>query len=395
MKKIVIGIIAVLFLIFLAWRFSGLVGKGGEDTRRFGRPPVAVNVDSVRIGPISDVSMFTGTVYPFYQYIIAPKVSGRVIEINKRLGDRVDKGEIISRIEDAEYQQAVLEAEANLKIARASLTESQSQIELSQQELNRAKSLNEKGIASLAELDAASTDFSAAGSRLKLALAQVEQREAALQSAKIRLGYTVLAATEPGYIGERYIDEGSMLSPNAPVVLVIGINTVLIRTTIIERVYGRIRPGQPAEVTVDAFPAKRFSGKVSRLAPMLQEATRVAQMEVEVGNDSLLLKPGMFAKLKIVLENKQSARLVPAESIVTTNGETGVFIVDAEKQTAHYVPVQLGIVTKEQAEILSPELEGLVVTLGQHLLEEGSPVILPGAEKQKQPASRSGKEQRP
>jgi len=202
-----------------------------------------------------------------------------------------------------------------------------------------------------------------------------------LKSANIRLAYTVLRATEPGFIGERYVDEGSLLAPNSPVVSVIGIDTVIIRTTIIERVYGRIQIGQFAEIEVDAFPDMRFLGKVTQVAPMLEETSRVAKIEVEVPNDSLFLKPGMFAKLRVVLAEKDTAQIVPAEALVTRGGENGIFMVNDSSKTAQYIPVQLGIVTKEEVEILSPRIGGSVVTLGQHLLEDGSPVILSSSEK--------------
>ncbi|UCE04748.1 MAG: efflux RND transporter periplasmic adaptor subunit, partial [bacterium] len=263
MRKKFIRIIGIIFLIILSWRIIILVTKSSSDkSKRFERPPVAVEVDSIIYAPIQEIRQFTGTIYPYYQYIVAPKISGRIITITKRIGNWVHEGEVIARIDNAEYHQAVLEAEANLKISQATLNETKSQFELAKQELERVQSLQEKGIASPSELDAVLTNFSAQQSRIKLAQAQVEQREASLNSAKIRLGYTVLIASEPGFIGERFVDEGSLLAPNSAVVSVIGIDTVIIRTTIIERVYGRINVGQSSEVEVDAFPSKKFYGKV-------------------------------------------------------------------------------------------------------------------------------------
>ena len=377
-KKHIIIVIGIVFLLLLLWRIILLVVKDkGGPSRRFDRPPVAVEVDTARYESIQETRQLTGSIYPLYQYIVAPKVSGRIIRINKRIGDWVKRGEIIAKIDDAEYQQMVLEAEANLKISQANLTEIESQFELSKQELERVQSLQQKGIASPAELDAATSNFNALQSRIKLAQAQVEQRQAALNSAKIRLSYTVLVATEPGFIGERFVDEGGLLAPNSPLVSVIGIDTVIVRTTIIERVYGQIQIGQPAEIEVDAFPGKSFYGNVSRIAPMLQEASRVAQMEVEVANDSLLLKPGMFSKVKVVLAEKDSAQVVPSQAIVNRNGIDGVFVIKNEESIAHYIPVQLGLSTPNKTEIFIPKIDGLVVTLGQHLLEDGSNVILP------------------
>ena len=378
MKKRLWRILGILFLVLFTWRIIALVTKNtGNRGRQSERPSVAVEVDSVRYESIKEIREFTGTVYPMYQYVAAPKVSGRIIEITKRIGDWVERGEVIARIDDAEYQQAILEAEANLRIAQASLTETQSQFALAKQELERVRSLQEKGIASPSELDAALTNYDAQQSRLKLTQAQVEQREASLNSANIRLSYTILNATEPGFIGERFVDEGTLLSPNTPVVTVIGIDRVIIRTSIIERDYGRIHVGQPAIAIVDAFPSESFSGNVARIAPMLQQASRVAQMEIEVQNDSLLLKPGMFTRVRVVLSEKDSAQVVPSEAVVSRGGENGIFVVDSTGNFARYHRIQVGIVEENKTEILSPELESIVVTLGQHLLEDGSPIILP------------------
>ena len=378
MKKRVIISIVSIFVLILLWRIFSLIFPGDSDqSAKSARPPVAVEVDSVSYGEIREIGQFTGTVLPQYQYIVAPKVSGRIIEIRKRIGDWVKAGELVARIDDAEYQQEVREAEANLKIAQASLAESRSQFELAGQEKNRVESLQSKGIASPAELDAAVSNYSAQESRHQLAQAQVEQRQASLKSAQIRLGYTVLTASTPGFVGERFVDEGALLAPNSAVISIIGIDSVIVRTTIIERDYGRIQKGQKAEVKVDAFPSQTFVGLVSRIAPMLQETSRVAQMEVEVANESSLLKPGMFARVMVVITEKDSAQNVSSRAVVEHSGVTGLFVVDKVDKIVHYVPVKTGIITPEKTEILSPIIEGQVVTLGQHLLDDGSPVLLP------------------
>jgi RND family efflux transporter MFP subunit len=376
-KRLYIIIPIALVVAALAIRIVIFATKGSGGKRGAQAPAVAVEIDSVRFGPIREIREFTGSVYPYNQYVVAPKVSGRVIQIRKRIGDWVRRGELIARIDDAEYQQAVLEAEANLRIAEASVAESQSQLELVREQKERMKSLKAKELASSAEMDAATTNYNAQESRYKLALAQVEQRRASLNSANIRLDYTRLAASRAGYIGERFVDEGALLAPNTAVVSVIEIDSVIVRSTITERDYGLIEAGQPVDVIVDAFSSRTFTGRVSRIAPMLQQASRVAQMEVEVRNDSLLLKPGMFARVDVMVAAKDKARVVPTKAIVSRGGETGVFMVSEGEAVAHYYPVKTGIVTPDITEILSPALEGLVVTLGQHLLEDGSPVLLP------------------
>jgi multidrug efflux pump subunit AcrA (membrane-fusion protein) len=100
-------------------------------------------------------------------------------------------------------------------------------------------------------------------------------------------------------------------------------------------------------------------------------------MEVEVRNDSLLLKPGMFARVRVMIASKRRAQIVPTRSVVNRGGGSGVFMVPDNETVARYVPVKTGIATPDLTEILSPVLEGRAVTLGQHLLQDGSPVLLP------------------
>ncbi len=379
-KRRILILLAALFLLFLLWRIFTLIFSGGEKAKQGGgQLPVAVEADTVRHEAIEEIRQFTGSVYPIYQYVLAPKVSGRLLTIRKRIGDWVRAGEVVAVIDDAEYQQALREAEANLKIAEASLIEAESQALLASQELERVRLLKEKGIAAQAEFDVASSNEVARKSRLELARAQVEQRQAALKSAQIRLDYTRLNASEPGFIGERFVDEGALLTVNSAVVSVVGIDRVIVRTTIVERDYGRIQVGQAARVYVDTWPGRGLDGTVARIAPVLDEAARVAKMEVEVENVERLLKPGMFARAMVTLRSSARAQTVPSKAIVNREGASGLFLVSADKKSARYVPVEIGIVSGERTEILSPRLEGRVITLGQHLLQEGSLIILPGA----------------
>ncbi|MFZ1947630.1 MAG: efflux RND transporter periplasmic adaptor subunit [bacterium] len=379
-KKRIAVVVGLGFAALFTWRVVVLVVKEfGGPAQRYERPPVAVVADSVRFQPIQETVRLTGTVHAFHQYTVAPKISGVITRITKRIGDRVSRGETIARIDDGEYTQALLQAEAELKIAQANLAEARARLELSEKEFERVQYMESKGIASVADLETATAEASSMEARAQLAQAQVEQREAAVASARIKLGYTVLSASEPGFIGERFVDEGAMVGANSAVASVVAIDRVIVRTTVVERVYGRIRPGQPATVEADALPDRAYAGTVSRIAPRLDESSRVAQMEVEIANDSLDLKPGMFCKLTVVLSSKDSAQVVPGQAVVTRNGSSGVFVVRPGEGIVRYFPVEIGITTPEVAEIVSPTIEGLVVSLGQHLLQDSSAVILPGS----------------
>jgi multidrug efflux pump subunit AcrA (membrane-fusion protein) len=91
----------------------------------------------------------------------------------------------------------------------------------------------------------------------------------------------------------------------------------------------------------------------------------------------MLLKPGMFVRVQIEFELRENVTVIPLAALVKRNGNQGVFVVDAQQKKARFVPVTVGVVNESRVEILKPQLAGDVVTLGQHLLEDGANIILP------------------
>ena len=182
-------------------------------------------------------------------------------------------------------------------------------------------------------------------------------------------------------VGERFVDQGALLSANTPIVSILDISNLIAVIHVIEKDYFKLQPGQMAMITTDALPDKTFSGEVRRIAPLLKEKSREARVEVEIDNPGMVLKPGMFVRLQILYTVHTDALTVPVATLVKRGGTQGVFQVDFESQKAKFVPVTVGIIQQAKAEILTPDLKGKVVTLGNHLLEEGTPVHLPGAGK--------------
>jgi len=216
-----------------------------------------------------------------------------------------------------------------------------------------------------------------------VATAQVSQKEAALKKANIRLSYTQIRVPEnnaAGYrvVGERYVDEGTMLAANKPIVSILDIATLIAAIYVIERDYPKIQPGLEAVINTDAFPGRTFTGKVIRMAPLLKEKSREARVEIEIPNEAKLLKPGMFVRVQIQFDQHENATVLPVAALIKRNGIQGVFIADLKEKKARYVPVTVGIVSGARAEVLNPPITGAVVTLGHHLLEDGGSIILPG-----------------
>jgi RND family efflux transporter MFP subunit len=383
MKKLFFTLIILVGLGFLGWQIyekASASRKGFKRERR--NIPVAVEVVPVKKASIREVGSFTGSLHPLSEFILAPKISGRLEKILVNIGDTVKGGQLVAVLDDDEYRQQVLQAKAELEVAKANLQERKSTIENAKREYERTVTLRKKKIASESQLDAAESEFKTQQAKLKVATAQISQKEAELKMANIKLSYAQIKVTEnnnTGYrvVGERFVDEGAMLAPNTPIVSVLNIEKLIAAIHVIERDYPKIQPGLEAVISTDAFPGRTFSGKVIRIAPLLKETSREARVEIEVPNAQKFLKPGMFVRVQIQFSEHKNATVVPVAALVTRNGIQGVFLADLQGQKARFVPVSVGIVNNVQAEVLNPPITGAVVTLGHHLLEDGSSIVLP------------------
>ena len=171
-----------------------------------------------------------------------------------------------------------------------------------------------------------------------------------------------------------------MLKANDPIVSVLDIHPLTAVIYVIERDYSKIKIGQTTLATTDAFPGQTFKGTVLRVAPLLRETSREARVEIEMPNPQEILKPGMFVRVEIEFARHEDTTVVPLSSLVRRGGQRGVFVADQEQRKARFVPVEVGIVNGDLAEVVSPSLAGSVVTLGHHLLQDGSSILLPDTE---------------
>lgn len=377
-KKLITGNVILLISVILLTCFcnkksgSQASGKPSSGFAHAGKASVvAVQTASVSYGPIAQKRVFSGTVKAAYSYVVAAKVSGRLSRLSKRIGAKIGVDEIIGKIDDTEYRQAVQEASAQVAVSKASVKESEAQMVFAEKEMQRIKELVEKGVSSQAELDAIETQYATQKSRFDLALAQLDQREASLAQARTRLDYTSIRSAQAGYVAIRHTDGGALLSVNSPVLTIVGIDTVYVELSISERDYPYISKGQQALINVEALSGREFTGTVSSISPLFQTETRTAVVEISVVNDSLLLKPGMFARIEIILAEKDSAQIVPLTSVVNRNGADAVFLA-SDSGKAHLIMVKTGIRDGDKVEVLNPILDGKVVTVGNHLLVDGS-----------------------
>lgn len=380
-KRRIVLILILLAVAWLAWALAQrlLQDDGTAAGGRGEQGPVPVEVAPIEQGPIALRRTFTGSLDANAEFVVAPKIEGRIEDIGVRLADTVTRGQVVARLDAAEQLQEVAQAEAELAVARANQAEARSQLALAERELRRLEQLRQRGVGSESELDVARAEQQTRQAQVEVSRAQVTRAEAALEMARIRLGYTSVRAdwsggSETRQVAERYLDEGGTVAANEPLLRIVELDPLIAVFHVSERDYARLRVGQPAALRTDAWPGETFSGEIVRIAPVFRASARQARVELRVDNPGRRLKPGMFARIDLVLERVGETVIVPAAALVRRDGRDGVFRVTDDGQAVRWQPVEAGIREGDRVQVSGLQPDGRVVVLGQQLLKDGAAI---------------------
>jgi len=382
-KIILLTVILLGILAAVGWLFFGPFqnqpgqGKGGRAQQ-----PAPVEVAGIEHGPIALKRTFSGELEALAEFVVAPKVSGRVERVLVNIADTVRRGQVVAELDNDEYVQAVAQAQADLAVARANLSEAGSSLTIANREFKRTESLLKRGIASDSEFDAAKQTQLAKQAQLKVAEAQAMKFESALESANIRLGYTQVTAgwsgsDEQRIVAERYVDEGQTVAANTPLLMIVDLDPIVGIVFVTERDYANLKPGQTVTLTTDAYPGETFTGRIDRIAPVFRKATRQARIEMTIDNPQHRLKPGMFIQASVELTRVAEAVIVPEQALTERDDRTGVFIVSDNGQSVVWREVVVGIREGGRVQVTGQGLTGRVVVIGQQLVNDGSPITIP------------------
>ncbi len=287
----------------------------------------------------------SGTLQPVVSVLVGSQVSGQLKEVLVDFNSLVKKDQLIARIDPETFEYKVRQAEADLEAARAQVLTQQatiaaqravvSQFEVSladaRRDFERKQQLQAKNFISGADVDKARATANALAEQLKAAQAQVEvaranagnvaavvkQREASLAQARVDLARTAIRSPISGIVIKRSVDKGQTVAASlqAPELFIIAENLTDMRvdTSIDESEIGKIKVGQRASFTVDAFPGKVFDGKVQQVRKAAQTVSNVVTylVEVSAANPELQLLPGMTANVRIVTNVSEGVLKVP------------------------------------------------------------------------------------
>ena len=298
-------------------------------------PSVAVTQVSVREVP--QISTYTSTVQAYVKNNIVPQTGGRITSIKVEIGDFVKEGQVLAEIDRSQLQQAQLSLR-NQEV-----------------ELARLRSLYEAGGLSKSDLDAIELQYN-------VTKTQVDNL----------LENTVLLSPINGVVTARNYDVGDICSVASPIFTVEQIVPVKLLVAISESDYSKVKKGDSVEITADAVPEKTFYGKINRIYPTIDPATRTFTVEVVVQNNYRTLRPGMFVRASVNFGVNNNV-VIPDVAIVKQqgSGERFVYVLN-EDGTVTYQKVVLGRRMGAEFEVLEGLADGAtIVTGGQIRLKDG------------------------
>jgi membrane fusion protein (multidrug efflux system) len=341
---------------------SAAAGSGDKaGGKPAGKPPgFPVRAAPVRVGTVASEITAVGSLIANESVIVRPEVAGRITEMPFAEGQPVARGARLVVLDASEIR-------AQIEATRADLL-------LNQQRFERADELFKKNFISPQALDEARSALSRSTARLR-------EDEARLARMEIRAPFA-------GVIGLRLVSIGAYLKAGDDVVRLESLNPVKLDVRVPEAQLSRVKRDQAVAVRVDAYPDEPFAGRIYAIEPVVDDRTRTVLLRAVVRNDGLKLRPGMFARVSLVVGTREGAVLVPEEAIVPRGSSTFVFRIVEGK--ADLVEVVLGSRRPGEVEVL----KGLgpsdrVVTDGHQKLGPGMPVIVTGAPAAKPSAPRA------
>jgi multidrug efflux pump subunit AcrA (membrane-fusion protein) len=306
----------------------------------------------------------TGSLAANEQTDVAAETSGKVAAVGVDIGSSVKRGQVLVRLENADFKDRVAQAQAQLDQSKATLQQNLAKIglrpgqrfvpenvpevraakaalDLADKNLHRYEKLIESGDVSRAIYDQQKSQRDQAAEQYQALIHQAQQNYAAvansqaavdaaqtnLSLAKRNLTYTTVTAPMSGYISDRPADVGEYISPQQKVATIVNLNPLRVRIDVPEQAIPQIRVGENVSITVAAYTDRSFAGRVARVSPNVNSASRTLTVEADVQNPNAALKPGQFATVRVLLPQSEAAVLVPQRALRTISGSIYVYVI--------------------------------------------------------------------
>jgi HlyD family secretion protein len=311
-RRILLSVITLFLLAGAAfgyWRY----GNNAKES-----PYVTTAVQRTNI---TQVVASTGTLQAVVTVQVGSQVSGTIDKLFANFNSKVKAGDVVAQLNQDKFKAAVDQARANLLAAQSNLAKAKVSVVDAQRTLERNKELKKRDLVAQSELDTAQTAYDAAVAQLEVNKAQAAQAQAALNQVSVDLSNTTIRSPVDGIVISRNVDVGQTVAASlqAPTLFTIAndLSKMEVHTSVDEADVGNVWDGQEVTFTVDAFPARRFRGKVSQVrnAPVTVQGVVTYNAVVRIDNKDLLLKPGMTANVQFLVSRKEDVLAIPNMAI--------------------------------------------------------------------------------
>lgn len=355
-KIVVLSILGVLVLTIIV---LAILGTKKEEV-------IIVQTEFVKKRNITQTVTATGKIEPEFKVVITPEVSGEIVYLPVKEGQRVRKGDVLLKIKQDQYIAQRDRATANLQSARANLSIQKIQLQKIEADFNRVKELYSKGLSSDAELEAIKAQYETAKAQVQSAESMVLQMEAAVKEASENLAKTIITSPMDGVVsqlnvklGERVLGTGFTQGSN--LMTVADLSKMVAVVDVDENDVVLISIGDTAKVKVDAFPGKTFKGVVYEIgntakAKGLGTQEEVVNFEVKIRilDSNVMLKPGMSCNVEIMTETRNNVIAVPIQS-VTVRG------IEKQQEKKNESEEEIVTIESKKDEIDTKALEGVFI----------------------------------
>jgi membrane fusion protein (multidrug efflux system) len=317
-------------------------GKSGGPPPEFS---VEVAVTKPEVTTVEDTLPAVGTIEADERVVLQPEVAGLVESIHFTEGQRVKKGDVLFRLRSRKEEAQLAQARADKSLAKANL--------------ERAQTLAGTKAISQQELDQMASTLEARSATYELENRRLEER--------------VILAPFDGVLGPREVSVGQYVNAGTPLVTLVEDARVKVQFQIPERQLAQLKIGQSGRVQVSAYGDRGFDGQVDMVNPEVDAITRTVPARLIVPNPEGLLRPGMFARVELVVGRRADALVVPESALIPSLDEFGVFAVEDDR--ARLRPVKLGVRLPGKVELRAGlTRESVVVISGTQKLVDGTKV---------------------
>ncbi|MCX8027646.1 MAG: efflux RND transporter periplasmic adaptor subunit [Thermodesulfovibrionales bacterium] len=317
MKRIRDIILCLLVLVVL-------IGcKGGDDKKQQTERLINVQVAKAEKKTVVPFLETTGSILPFEEVIVSAEVDGMVKKTYVDEGKPVSKNMVIAEIDDTDFILEVKRAEATLRQAEATLSNTRLEFE-------RKSALYKEELITKQQHDDVTM-------RLELADSEVQRAKASLNLAKQRLSKTKIYSPLDGYIKSKRVNAGDFVRTGTAMFNVIQNNPIKLTFNINERDITKVKVGQDVAFMIDSIPNKEFKAKVYTVYPNLDEKMRTLAVEARASNDQGVLKPGLFAKVKVFTDKEREVVLIPSTSIIYEADKMKVYVVEGNVARMRFI----------------------------------------------------------